>query len=54
MTMLGWAQIAVFCACIIGITRPLGGYLTRLATGERLLLSPLIGPLERGIYRMIG
>ena len=54
MTMLGWAQIAVFCACIIGITRPLGGYLTRLATGERLLLSPLIGPLERGIYRLAG
>ena len=54
MTMLGWAQIAVFCACIIGITRPLGGYLTRLATGERLLLSPLIGPLERGISRLAG
>ena len=54
MTLNGWLQIAVFCAIIIALTRPLGGYLTRVATGERTLLSPVLGPVERGLYRLGG
>ena len=54
MTFLGWVQIALFCAIIIAITRPLGGYLTALATGGRTLLSSVLGPLERGIYGLAG
>ena len=54
MTFVGWVQIALFCVIIIVITRPLGGYLTKLATGGRTLLSPVFGPMERGIYRLAG
>ena len=54
MTFLGWAQIALYCLIIVGLTRPLGGYMTRLFAGERTLLSPVLGPVERGFYRAAG
>ena len=54
MTFLGWAQIALYCLIIVALTRPLGGYMTRLFAGERTLLSPVLGPVERGFYRAAG
>jgi K+-transporting ATPase ATPase A chain len=54
MTFNGWLQIAVYAAIILVITRPLGGYLTRVVEGERTFLSPVLGPLERGLYRLAG
>ena len=54
MTVNGWIQIAIFCAIIIAITRPLGGFLASLATGGRNFLSPVLGPVERGVYKLAG
>src|SRR5260370_9970902 len=54
MTVKGWLQIAVFCAIVIALTRPFGGYMTRVFAGERTFLSPILRPLERGIYRLCG
>jgi potassium-transporting ATPase potassium-binding subunit len=54
MTMNGWLQIAVYCAIIILITRPFGGYITRVVNGERTFLSPVLGPVERAIYAICG
>jgi K+-transporting ATPase ATPase A chain len=54
MTINGWIQIALFCAVLIALTKPFGGYMTRVFTGERTLLSPVLGPLERGLYRLSG
>src|ERR1700761_6321674 len=54
MTINGWIQIAIYCAIIIAITKPFGGYLARVFTGERTLLSPVLGWLERGFYRLSG
>ena len=54
MTFLGWAQIALFCLLVVALARPLGGYLTRLLAGERTFLSPVLGPVERGFYRLAG
>lgn len=54
MTMNGWFQIALFGAIVILLTKPFGGYMTRVFTGERVFLSPVIGPIERGIYRICG
>ena len=54
MTLNGWIQIALYCAIVIAITKPFGGYLTRVFNGERTLLSPVFGWLERGIYRVSG
>jgi len=54
MTINGWIQIALFCAIIVAITRPLGGFLTSLATGTRNVFSPVLAPVERGIYALSG
>ena len=51
MTMNGWIQIALYCAIIIAITKPLGGYMTRVFNGERTFLSPLLRPVERAALR---
>ncbi|PKR90441.1 potassium-transporting ATPase subunit KdpA [Pleomorphomonas diazotrophica] len=54
MTINGWIQILVFCGIIILLVRPLGGYMTAIFNGERTLLSPVLGPVERGLYRLAG
>ena len=54
MTLNGWFQIALFCAVVVALARPLGGYMTRVFTGERTLLSPVLAPVERGLYRVAG
>ncbi|WP_353184685.1 potassium-transporting ATPase subunit KdpA [Bosea sp. (in: a-proteobacteria)] len=54
MTLNGWIQILVFCALVVALTRPLGGYMTRVFNGERTFLSPLLAPVERGLYALAG
>ena len=50
MTLIGWSQIALFCAIIIALTRPLGLALARLYGEGQAPLSAL----ERGTYRLMG
>ena len=50
MTAIGWIQIILFCAIIVALTKPLGGYMTRVFNGERTVLSPVLRPVEAGIY----
>ena len=54
MTFNGWVQIALFCAVVLLLTRPVGGYLEAVMAGRRTLLSPVLLPLERGFYRLAG
>ncbi|MGK9164822.1 potassium-transporting ATPase subunit KdpA [Inquilinus limosus] len=54
MTLNGWIQIALFCAIVILITRPLGGYMARVFAGERTFLSPILRPVERVFYAAAG
>ena len=54
MTSNGWLQIALFALIVIAITRPFGGYMTRVFAGERTFLSSLLRPVERIIYWCCG
>jgi len=54
MTINGWIQIALYCAIIVAITAPLGGYMTRVFNGEKTFLSPLLRRLERVFYAIAG
>ena len=54
MTSNGILQIAIFCIAVIVLTKPLGGYMTRVFNGERTLLSPVLGPVERLLYALSG
>ncbi|WP_105434616.1 potassium-transporting ATPase subunit KdpA [Neorhizobium tomejilense] len=54
MTLNGWLQILLYCGIIIALVKPLGGYMTRIFSGERTFLSPVLIPIERGLYAMAG
>ena len=54
MTINGWIQIAIFCALVVALVKPLGGYMARVFNGERTLLSPVLHPIERGLYALSG
>ena len=41
MTLNGWLQIALYCAIVTALVKPLGGYMTRVFAGEPTLLSPV-------------
>ena len=50
MTAIGWIQILLFCAIIVALAKPLGWYMTRVFNGERTFLSPILRPVESGLY----
>jgi len=54
MTIIGWVQIALFSAIVIAVTRPFGGYMTRVFAGERTFLWPVLRPVERAVYWCCG
>src|ERR1700687_5543649 len=54
MTANGWIQIALFSVIVVILVKPFGGYMTRVFTGERTVLSPVLVPIERGIYWLCG
>ena len=54
MTLMGWVQIACYCAVIVAITPPLGAYMTRIFNGERTFLTPILRPIEIRLYKIAG
>src|SRR5271156_4943711 len=54
MTVIGWVQIILYCAIIIAITPVLGAYMTRVFSGERTWLTPILRPIEITIYKLAG
>ncbi|HEX4364870.1 MAG TPA: potassium-transporting ATPase subunit KdpA [Solirubrobacteraceae bacterium] len=49
----GYLQFAVFFGALVIAMPLLGGYMARLFTGQRVFLSPLLGPVERSTYRLL-
>ena len=54
MTATGVFQILFFFALILAVTKPLGVFMARVFEGERTFLQPVLGWLERAIYRLGG
>src|SRR5208282_4582478 len=54
MTLVGWAQIALVVVLVVGCAVPLSKLIAGLCAGERTLLTPVFGPVERGFYRLAG
>ena len=54
MTWQGWLQIGLVLALVAAAIKPLGLYMARTFAGERTFLSPVLGPVERGFYRLAG
>jgi len=49
-----WIQNLLFFILLLAIAVPLGPFIARVMEGERTFLHPVLGPLERGIYRLMG
>jgi potassium-transporting ATPase potassium-binding subunit len=49
----GWLQIAIFVVIVIALTRPLGAYMARVYSGQRVFLTPVLGGAERLTYRAL-
>ncbi|MXN50781.1 potassium-transporting ATPase subunit KdpA [Shinella sp. AETb1-6] len=54
MTTVGWLQISLLFLAVLFVIKPLGLYMARVFSGERTILSPVLGPIEGGFYRMSG
>jgi K+-transporting ATPase ATPase A chain len=54
MTGNGILQIALYFGVILLVTKPLGIFMARVFAGERTFLSPVLGPVERALYRVLG
>jgi potassium-transporting ATPase potassium-binding subunit len=54
MTANGWFQIAFFLVVIFLLTKPLGVFMTRVFNREKTFLDPILRPIERLVYRLIG
>jgi K+-transporting ATPase ATPase A chain len=53
MTFAGWLTIFVFVAALTALALPLGGYMAKLYSGERVFLTPLLGRPERLLYKIM-
>src|SRR5690348_16419617 len=51
---MNWIQIAVTLALVFALAWPLGAHLARVLKGERNVLTPLTGGLERLLLRALG
>ena len=49
----GWVQIVVFLLVLTALVPLVGSYLARVFRGERVFLSPVLGPVERFAYRVL-
>ena len=54
MTIVGWLQISLLFLAVLIAIKPLGLYMARVFSGERTFLSPVLGRVERDLYRVSG
>jgi potassium-transporting ATPase potassium-binding subunit len=52
MTTNGILQLFVYLAVLVLLAKPLGTFMARVFQRERTFLDPLLGPLERLLYRL--
>jgi potassium-transporting ATPase potassium-binding subunit len=53
MTFYDWLQIILYVVILILLVKPLGSYMAHVYQGERIILSRVVCPIERFIYRIL-
>src|ERR1700685_4591820 len=53
MTFAGWFTIVAFVVVLTSLAFPLGSYMAKVYTGERVFLSPIFAWPERFLYRIL-
>ncbi len=54
MTIQGWGLILLFAALTVALAKPVGLWLHALYEGRRTPLHVVLGPVERGFYKLSG
>jgi K+-transporting ATPase ATPase A chain len=54
MTTFDWLQLGLYLFVLLLLVKPLGSYMAHVYEGEHTLLTPMIRPIERLIYRIAG
>ena len=54
MTFQDYLQLALFMGILFLITKPLGIYMDQVFEGAKTFLSPILGPVEKLIYKIMG
>src|SRR6202453_1308608 len=53
MTFTGWLTIVLFCGILTALAIPLGSYLAKVYTGQRVFLDRGVGVPEQLLYRVL-
>jgi K+-transporting ATPase ATPase A chain len=53
MTIAGWLTIVLFAVILTALALPLGSYMAKVYSGERVFLSPIFGVPERFLYTVL-
>jgi len=48
------SQFVLYMVALFGLAIPLGRYMAKVFVGERTFMSRVVGPIERGFYRLAG
>jgi K+-transporting ATPase ATPase A chain len=54
MPFIDLIQMVLFVVLVVAAAKPVGTFLFKVFTGERTFLHPVLAPIERGIYRLVG
>jgi K+-transporting ATPase ATPase A chain len=54
MTTFGWIQLVFYLVVLLALAKPLGAFMASVYQGERTFLDPILGPVERLVYRLSG
>jgi len=54
VTAIHWGQLALYTTLLLLAAKPLGLYMTAVYEGRRTWLSPVLRPVEAGVYRVAG
>jgi K+-transporting ATPase ATPase A chain len=54
MTTFDWLQIGLYLLVLLLLVKPLGAYMAHVFQAEHTFLTPVVGPVERLAYRILG
>jgi K+-transporting ATPase ATPase A chain len=54
MNLYSWLQLVLYLVVLLLLAKPLGTFMARVYESQRTFLDPVLGPVERFIYRVAG
>jgi K+-transporting ATPase ATPase A chain len=54
MNIYSWIQLIFYIVVLIALAKPLGSFMAKVYQGQRTFLDPVLGPVERLVYRLAG